>query len=146
MAMARQQTNTMQSPAAQLEILTYAPTEFFHCRHCEDVWDHVGIGKRIHAEQRQSLLPPDLQREYAAISDWVLQAVERYGGRLSVKVVDAASVEGVWKSLRHRTRRFPAFILDVRERIAAFDRERLDQALAQRLDAGSEVPAGCERR
>ena len=144
--MARQQTNIMQSPAAQLEILTYAPTEFFHCRHCEDVWDHVGIGKRIHAEQRQSLLPPDLQREYAAISDWVLDARERYGDRLSVRIVDAASVEGLVKALRHRTRRFPAFILDGRERIVGFDRERLDAALAQRLGAGAAPAPVTERR
>ena len=113
----------------QVEILTYAPTEFHHCQHCEVVWDSVGFGQRIRAEQRDAGLPPDLQAEYAAISEWVAEAQQRYGRRLQVKVVDVASVEGVFKAVRYRARRFPAFIIDGRERIVGFDPEQLDAAL-----------------
>jgi hypothetical protein len=122
------------APLARLEILAYAPTEFFHCHHCEVVWDQVGLGQRVHAEQRASgLLPPDLEQEYAEIGAWVQEAAERYGPRLAIRVVDAASLEGVLKALRYRTRRFPAFIFDGQERIVGFDRGRLDAALARRL-------------
>lgn len=117
----------------RLEILAYAPTEFYHCQHCEVVWDSIGFGKRIRAEQRSQALPSDLAAEYTAIADWVGEAHARYGDRLEVNVVDVASVEGVVKSIRHRTRRFPAFVLDGSERIIGFDRQRLDAALAQRL-------------
>ena len=127
----------------QVEILTYAPTEFYHCQHCEVVWDQVGFGPRIRAEQRSAGLPPDLQAEYEAISDWVGEAHARYGPRLQVKVVDVASVEGVLKALRHRARRFPAFIVDGRERIVGFDPEQLDAVLARHADGGE---AGTERR
>jgi len=113
----------------QVEILTYAPTEFHHCQHCEVVWDSVGFGQRIRAEQRDAGLPPDLQAEYAAISEWVAEAQQRYGRRLQVKVVDVASVEGVLKAIRHHARRFPAFINCARERIVDFDPEPLDSAL-----------------
>lgn len=116
----------------QLEILTYAPTEFYHCGHCEVVWRDVGIGARIRAEQRAAALPSDLQAEYAAIADWVAEAVGRYGDALQVQVVDVASVEGVLKAVRHRARRFPTFIVDGCERISGFDAERLDAALARR--------------
>jgi len=118
---------------AQVEILAYAPTEFYHCQHCEIVWGQVGLGSRIRQEQRESNLPPDLQAEYAEISDWVREAFERYGERLSIKVVDAASIEGIFKALRYRSRRFPAFILDSRVRVQGFNRGRLDELLAQRL-------------
>jgi hypothetical protein len=37
---------------------------------------------------------------------------ERHGDRIQVRVVDAASIEGVWKSLRHRLRRYPSFIVE----------------------------------
>ena len=117
----------------RVEILAYAPTEFYHCQHCEVVWDHLGVGKPIHAEQRAAGLPPDLQAEYADISAWVADAVARYGSQLTVRVVDAASMEGLWKSLRYRARRFPAFILDGQERVLGFDRARLDAALERRL-------------
>ena len=131
----------------QVEILAYAPTEFYHCQHCEVVWDHLGLGRRIHEEQRTSgLLPPDLQDEYAAISDWVRQAVQQYGERLAVKVIDAASVEGVWKALRHRVHRFPAFIVDGHEKILGFNREQLNAALVLWLGPGMEAPRAWERR
>ena len=121
-------------PSAHVEILAYAPTEFYHCQHCEIVWGHLGLGERLHAEQRKSALPADLQAEYAAISDWAQRAFDRYGDRLTVKVVDAASIEGLYKAVRHRARRFPSFIIDGRERIVGFDRERLDTMLADRLE------------
>ncbi len=121
------------APLARVEILAYAPTEFYHCQHCEVVFRQVGFGRGVHAEQRESALPPDLQAEYAAISDWVREAFERYGERLSVKVVDAASIEGFFKAVRHRSHRFPAFIIDGQERLLGFDRERLNAALQRRL-------------
>jgi hypothetical protein len=121
----------------QVEILTYAPTEFYHCQHCEFVWDSVGMGRGIREEQRGVGLPPELQAEYTAIADWVAEASARYGDRLTVKVVDVVSVEGVLKALRHGVRRFPAFVIDGRERIAGFDRGRLDAALERRLVAAA---------
>jgi hypothetical protein len=124
--------------SARVEILAYAPTEFYHCQHCEVVWGHLDLGDRVHAEQRKASLPEDLQREYAAISEWVSSAFDRFGDRLTVKVVDAASVEGVYKAIRHRARRFPAFIIDGEERVLGFDRDRLDLALTARLDRGGE--------
>lgn len=120
----------------RLEILTYAPTEFYHCQHCEVVWNQVGLGRRIRREQRASgCLPPELESEYAAISDWAREAIARYGERLAIKVVDAASVEGVVKALWYRVRHFPAFVLDGHERLLGFDRERLNAVLAERLGA-----------
>jgi hypothetical protein len=123
--------------AVHVEILTYAPTEFYHCQHCEIVWDSVGFGQRIRAEQRANALPADLRAEFSAISDWVAQSVGQYGERLQFKVVDVASVEGVIKALRHRVRRFPAFIVDGSERIVGFDPDRLDEAISRRLKGGS---------
>jgi hypothetical protein len=128
----------------QVEILTYAPTEFYHCQHCEIVWDSIGFGQRIRAEQRANALPADLQAEFTAIADWVNQAFARYGERLQVKVVDVASVEGVIKAVRHRARRFPAFIVDGEERIVGFDPDVLNEALERRLGQELAVPVRCK--
>lgn len=142
------------SEPVRLEVLAYAPTEFFHCQHCEVVWNQIGLGQRWRADQRSAgQLPPDLQAEYAAISDWIVDASERYGRCLQVTVVDAASIEGFWKALRHRIRRFPSFVIDGKRRITSFDRERLDAELAARFSpsmpqasAPATRPAGGERR
>jgi hypothetical protein len=123
----------------QVEILTYAPTEFYHCQHCEIVWDSVDFGKRIRAEQRRNALPADLQAEFTAIADWVAEAHQRFGERLQFKIVDVASIEGVIEAIRHRTRRFPAFIVDGRERIVGFDPKQLNDALERRLEPEKSV-------
>ena len=44
----------------QIEVLTYAPTEFFHCLHCEVVFQSVGLGQKVRREQRAAAFPPDL--------------------------------------------------------------------------------------
>jgi len=130
----------------RVEILTYAPTEFYHCQHCEIVWEGVGFGQRVRAEQRDAGLPSDLQAEYHAISDWAADAHQQYGQRLQVKLVDVASIEGVVKAIRHRTRRFPTFIVDGHERIVGFDRGRLDAALSERLGSSGEQEAAHRTR
>jgi hypothetical protein len=95
-----------------VEILAYAPTAFYHCMHCEVAFREMGKSNRVQQEQMESSLPVELAQEYQAISDWVREIFSVYGDGLNVKVIDAASIEGVMKSLRYKTRRFPAVIVD----------------------------------
>lgn len=118
----------------QIEILTYAPTEFFHCLHCEAVMHAVGIGQAVRREQRAAAFPADLQAEYAALGDWVRAVVERHGNRLAVRIVDAASLEGAYKSLRYRVRRYPAFVIGGTVYRGA-DYPRLDRVVDEALSA-----------
>ena len=131
----------------QIEILTYAPTEFFHCLHCEVVFQTVGLGQRVRREQRAGAFPPDLQAEYTALADWARGVVARHGDRVQVRVVDAASLEGVYKSLRYHSRRFPLFVLDGVVWPHGPDYAALDHAVDERLRLrplstreGGEVP------
>lgn len=121
----------------RVEVLAYAPTVFYHCTHCETVFQHAGIGHPIHAEQERSALPDDLRREYAGLSEWIRRLVERECGRVEVKVVDAASLEGFWKMLRYRVRRLPALIVRGRAYALGDDLATADQLIAQAL-----TPAG----
>ena len=100
-----------------VEIIAYAPTEFFHCTHCEVVFHQVGVGQKIHAEQRESNLPADLKAEYERVLAWATQLADRHPGAIQFRIVDAASLEGVYKTVRHRLRRFPAIVVGGTERI-----------------------------
>ncbi len=95
----------------QVEIIAYAPTAFYHCTHCEVAWREMGASNRIHEEQVESSLPDDMVKEYARVSDWVRDIFGKYCDRVVVKVIDAASIEGVFKSLRYNARRYPAVIV-----------------------------------
>lgn len=95
-----------------VQIITYAPTVFYHCQHCEIAFSEVGLGDRVHREQALAALPEDLRRDYEDLSAQIHQAVERFGNKVRVRVVDAASIEGVFKSLWFRAHNYPEMIVN----------------------------------
>lgn len=117
----------------KVEIIAYAPTAFYHCQHCELVWNQTGFSKGVRQEQLSSGLPADMQREYAAVSDWVRQLFAQYCDQVVVEVIDAASVEGVWKSLRYGVRRYPAIIVDGHDKSIGTDFSMADASISRRL-------------
>ena len=95
-----------------VEIIAYAPTAYYHCTHCEVAWREMGATNRIHEEQMESSLPPDLMREYQTVSDWVREMFRVHCDAIVLKVIDAASIEGVYKSLKYKARHYPAVIVN----------------------------------
>jgi hypothetical protein len=102
----------------RVEVLAYAPTVFTHCQHCEVAFGQVGVAEGLRRDQARESLPPDLREEFAALGDWVHRLLERHGRRVDVRVIDAASIQGFWKSIRHRARTYPAVVVDGRDRFA----------------------------
>ena len=94
-----------------VEIVAYAPTSFYHCTHCEVVWREVDFDRGIRKEQVASALPADVAQEYQAVSDWVRKLFQVYCDQVIVKVIDAASIEGFWKTLRYGLRRYPSVMI-----------------------------------
>jgi hypothetical protein len=134
-----------------VEVIAYAPTAYYHCTHCEVAWREMGKSNRVQEEQLASSLPEDLQREYLAVSDWVREMFRVHCDRLIVKVIDAASVEGVYKSLKYGTRRYPAVVINGKSRFMGS--EMLDSAskeiarlLAETTAAPRTIAQGAERR
>jgi hypothetical protein len=99
-----------------VEIIAYAPTAYYHCTHCEVAWREMGATNRIHEEQIESSLPEDLMKEYQIVSDWVREMFSVYCDAILLKVIDAASIEGFYKSLKYNARRYPAVIVNRKKR------------------------------
>jgi hypothetical protein len=76
----------------------------------------MGANNRIHEEQMESSLPQDLIEEYQTVSDWVQEMFRKHCDAVVLKVIDAASVEGFYKSLKHNARRYPAVIVNGKAR------------------------------
>ncbi|HLI28776.1 MAG TPA: hypothetical protein VKZ60_17055 [Chloroflexota bacterium] len=125
----------------EIEVLIYAPTEFFHCLHCEVVMHAAGVGQGVRREQRAAAFPPELMAEYTALSDWLRGVVARWGERVRVRVVDAASLEGVYKSVRYRTRRYPTIVIGGTVLRGASDYAALDRLIAARLTPAAPAAA-----
>ena len=107
--------------AVMVQVIAYAPTVYYHCQHCELTFKEMGFGDRVHQEQSRESLPEDLRAEFHALADWIASLHDRYGDRLRVKVIDATSLEGVWKSLRYGARRYPFVVVDGRHKHTGTD-------------------------
>ncbi|HEY5982998.1 MAG TPA: DUF1525 domain-containing protein [Anaerolineales bacterium] len=95
-----------------VEIIAYAPTAFYHCLHCEVAFREMGKSDHVQKEQLSNSLPADLMDDYVAVSDWVRQMLSVHDDKIAIKVIDAASIEGVLQSVRYGTRHFPAVIVN----------------------------------
>jgi hypothetical protein len=121
-----------------VQVITYAPTVFYHCQHCELTFQEMGIGDRLRRREAAEALPDDLTREFQAVSDWVHGLLQRHGGRVRVDVLDAASIRGFLASLRHRVGRYPAVIVDGRDKRIGLDFAALDPLIDRRVAAARE--------
>lgn len=130
-----------QERPVSVEVIAYVPSEYHHCQHCEVTWQAMGLGQTIHREQRASGLPADLAQEFESLSRWAWTLPERFGSRVAVRLVDAASVEGFFKSLLRRFRRYPAFFIEGKRYVGA-DFSRVDELISEALAARVPVPDG----
>jgi hypothetical protein len=117
-----------------VEVITYAPTVFYHCQHCELTFQEMGIGDRLRRQEAAEALPADLLHEFQSLSDWVHALLQRHRGRVRVKIVDAASIEGFVSSVRNRVGRYPAVIVDGEKRVGS-DFAALDPLIDARVAA-----------
>ncbi len=75
--------------------------------------------------------PLELKEEYVKLSGWMRELSQRYKNRILIKVIDAQSILGVYKSLRHRVRKYPAFIVEGKETYTGWDKNRLESLLVK---------------
>lgn len=126
----------------RVEVITYAPTFFYHCQHCELTFREMGVGAAVHREQAREALPEDLRQEYQALSLWAHDLVERFEGKVMVKVIDAASLEGFWKSLRHGIRRYPAVIVQGTDKFIGIDLRTALPSIERHVERAQAEPGG----
>jgi hypothetical protein len=117
-----------------LEIVTRVLTTFDHCRHCEFLFDQAGLDE-LHHQREINEYPPDLKEEYLRLSNLIRELNRRYKDRLLIKVIDVQSVLGIYKSIRHRIRNYPTFIVAGNELYTGWDEDALAALLEKRLQA-----------
>jgi hypothetical protein len=120
--------------ALQVDVVTYAPTVFYHCQHCELTFQQMGVGDESHRQQARESLPDDLRADFHRLSAWIRSLVERYGDRIRVRVVDAASLQGFWASVRFRTGSYPFVVVDGRRRHVGADFERVEPVIEELIE------------
>jgi hypothetical protein len=102
-------------------------------------WQVAGLGQKVHREQLDAGLPDDLAAEFHSLSLWAHGLPHRYGSRVTVRLVDAASIEGFFKCLVRGFNRYPAFIVDSRKYVGN-DFAKVDSLISESLAARQPGP------
>jgi hypothetical protein len=112
----------------RLEIVTKVITFFDHCRRCKVLFDQTGLDQKLHQKEMDEY-PSDLKEEYRNLSDWIRELSRLYKHRLQIRLIDVQSPLGIYKSLRHRIRAYPAFIVEGKETYIGWDKNQLESLL-----------------
>lgn len=124
-----------------LEVIAPVLTAYSHCQHCEVIFDRAEVAAKKHRMDLEEY-PEDVKRDYARLCDWVAATAERYRGRLQIKITDPQSLEGIWKALRYRVRRYPTFILNGTDKFVGWQEAAVEAALARLIPQPAASPAG----
>lgn len=58
---------------------------------------------------------------------------QKYRGDILIRITDAQSLQGFYKSIRYRAFRYPAFIINKKKKYTGKDKVRLDLLLREEL-------------
>ncbi len=115
-------------PTINLEVIASLISGAKHCSHCQNFFDDAGISQRVQEEVWNSY-PEEMWQDYARLSQMVRDLSRRYGDQLRIVLIDPYSPMGLWKSLRHRVRTYPTFIVNGRAKYTGWDQGALDSLL-----------------
>jgi hypothetical protein len=112
----------------RVEVVSNLITAFGSCGHCELMMSEAGVKVRAR-HQDMADYPAALREELAKLSDWLSELCRLYRHRISIRLIDAQSPLGLYKSLVHRIRRYPTFVIEKKEVYSGWDRKKFEELL-----------------
>jgi len=114
----------------------------FACRRCSVVMDQLDMVRQYHESCRDEY-PEDWKKNIEDLYSWVERSKELYKHRISIQMIDAQSPIGIWKQIRHRVFKMPAFIVGGKRAYSGWDTERLETLIDEHIqDAAARMNAG----
>ena len=74
-----------------------------------------------------------MREDYLFLSDWVRELSQKYREKILIRITDAQSLQGFFKSIRYRAFRYPAFIINKRRKYTGTDKVQLESLLQEEL-------------
>lgn len=117
-----------------LSIMLTVQTE--ECKNCSPIFESVGLKSKFHNKEINEY-PVDVKEEVLRLSDWIRELSQRYPYQIQIKIIDAVSILGIYKKLRHRIKELPAFVVNRQETYYGWDKEALETILNRHLQVVS---------
>jgi len=98
------------------------------CRGCGLVMDTLGLkgkDRRLNVEG----YPEDWKDAVDYLTNWIAEISRLYRHRILIRIIDAQSPMGIWKQLRHRVFKFPAFIINKKRAYVGWDPRELESLI-----------------
>lgn len=108
-----------------VEVVSKVLTSYAQCGRCSLVFDRTDIQEKVRIMDMKEY-PEDLREELARLSEWLRELLHLYKHRITIRIINAQSLLGIYKAIRHRISRYPCFIVGHRDTYAGWDRERLE--------------------
>ena len=101
---------------------------------CRFMIDTLGL-RRNHRQSCADEYPEDWKQAGVYVSNWIREIANLYRHRILIIVIDAQSPMGMWKQIRYRLFKFPAFIVDKKLTYIGWDHSQLEALIDQRIHA-----------
>jgi len=120
--------------AIRLDVVTNMLTTYGQCNRCSLIFEETGLKREFDRRQLDEY-PQDLREESEKLSVWIRELKQLYKHRLVIRLIDAQSLAGVYKALRHRVREYPTFVVDGKETLSGWDKGRLEELIDRHIKA-----------
>jgi hypothetical protein len=77
--------------------------------------------------------PADVKEDHLFLTNWLCELAQKYQNKIRIKIINASSLRGVFKSIRFWTQTYPTFIVNKKETYCGSDKSRLDIILKGHL-------------
>jgi hypothetical protein len=96
------------------------------------IFEYMGLKHKDRAACTNEY-PDDWKQAVDYLSKWIKELSHLYRHRISIRVIDAQTPLGIWKQIRHRLFRFPAFIVDKKLTYIGWDYTELEELIDTRI-------------
>jgi len=120
--------------AISVEVVSRVLTTFGHCASCGPLFRESGVENAVNKEALSDY-PQDLQHEFLRLSDVIRELRRLYQHRIRIELINAQSPLGIYKTLRHRIRQYPAFIIEKKDVCIGWDWQKLSDIVDMHIKA-----------
>jgi len=111
-----------------VDVIAVLPESWGLCRTCEAFLSQADLSRSSERSDLETY-PLDWQEQFRQLSGLIETISREFGNQVDLHIYDPRSPEGIAKSLRHRIRRYPAFVIAGRTRLNSLDWESVRQAI-----------------
>jgi hypothetical protein len=118
-----------------VEVVSNVFTTFSICNNCELFFQESGVNEEANKEILEEY-PAEFKEDLLKLSEWIRELKRLYKHRIHIVLIDVKSPVGVYKSLIHRFRTYPAFIVEKKDVITGWDPEKLYELIDTHIKRG----------